>query len=94
MEQGFKLAHLVRATAEARPFECWVALDLSNAFGTMLRDVALEAAEQVLALAVQPDAVHREQRLARPRPHRRQHGRDARRVGYPSYMSTDDSDCS
>ena len=45
---GEKLAHLVRATAEARPFDCWVALDLSNAFGTMLRDVALEAAEQVV----------------------------------------------
>ena len=43
---GEKLAHVVRATAEARPLDCWVALDLSNAFGTMLRDGALEAAAQ------------------------------------------------
>ena len=45
---GEKLAHVVRATAEARPLDCWVALDLSNAFGTMLRDGALEAAAQVV----------------------------------------------
>ena len=45
---GEKLAHVVRATAEARPLDCWVALDLSNAFGTMLRDGALEAAVQVV----------------------------------------------
>ena len=45
---GEKLAPLVRATAEARPTDCWVALDLSNAFGTMLRDGALEAAAAVV----------------------------------------------
>ena len=45
---GEKLAHVVRATAEARPLDYWVALDLSNAFGTMLRDGALEAAAQVV----------------------------------------------
>ena len=45
---GEKLAHVVRATAEARPTDCWVALDLSNAFGTMLRDGALEAAAAVV----------------------------------------------
>ena len=43
-----KLAHSVRATAEARPNDCWVALDLSNAFGTMLRDGALEATAAVV----------------------------------------------
>ena len=45
---GEKLAHLVRATAEARPTDVWVALDLSNAFGTMLREPALAEARQVV----------------------------------------------
>ena len=45
---GEKLAHAVRATAEARPSDVWVALDLSNAFGTMLREVALRAAAGVV----------------------------------------------
>ena len=45
---GEKLAHVVRATSEARPQDCWVALDLSNAFGTMLRDVALQEAARVV----------------------------------------------
>ena len=45
---GDKLSHVVRATAEARPQDCWVALDLSNAFGTMLRDQALTEAAKVV----------------------------------------------
>jgi hypothetical protein len=45
---GEKLAHAVRATAEARPEDVRVALDLSNAFGTMLRDPALREAARVV----------------------------------------------
>ena len=63
---GEKLAHTVRATAEARPTDCWVALDLSDAFGTMLRDGALEAAAAVvpdcrafLAMFLQRDTRYR-----------------------------------
>ena len=45
---GEKLAHVVRATAEARPMDAWVALDMSNAFGQLRRDGALAAAAQVV----------------------------------------------
>ena len=49
---GEKLAHVVRATAEARPADVWVALGLSNAFGTMFRGPApREVAEVVPDLA-------------------------------------------
>lgn len=46
---GEKLAHLVRATAEGRPTDVWVALDLSNAFG-MLRETALAEAAQAVGV--------------------------------------------